>query len=155
MTGFRIGWMLGPKHVADACEVIQGQATTSPDSPAQHAAMAALEGPSEPSETMRAAFERRRALAVAGLNAIPGLHCREPEGAFYAFFDVSTYLGRTLRGRPIRDDVALAELLLEEAHCALVPGSAFFAPGYMRMSYAASETQIREGIARIRTVLVG
>jgi aspartate aminotransferase len=155
MTGFRIGWMLGPKHVAAACEIIQSQTTTSPNTAAQHAAVSALEGPSEPIEAMRAAFERRRALAVAGLNAIPGIRCREPEGAFYAFFDASAHLGRSLRGRAIADDVALAELLLEEAHCALVPGSAFFAPGYMRMSYAASEAQILEGIGRIRAVLAG
>jgi aspartate aminotransferase len=153
MTGFRIGWMLGPKQVADACEVLQSQTTTSAATMAQEAARAALEGPSEPAEQMRQAFERRRALAVQGLNAIPGLRCRAPEGAFYAFFDVRAYLHRTLRGRFIDDDVALAELLLEAAHCALVPGSAFFAPGYMRMSYAASEAQIAEGLSRIRAVL--
>jgi aspartate aminotransferase len=153
MTGFRIGWMLGPKHVADACELIQSQTTTSPAAVAQHAAMAALNGPMEPVEEMRAAFERRRELAVTGLNAIPGLRCRKPEGAFYAFFDVSAYLGRTLGGRAISDDVALAEYLLEEAHCAFVAGSAFLAPGYLRMSYAASETQIREGLVRLARAL--
>ena len=78
-----------------------------------------------------------------------------PEGAFYAFFDVRAHLGRTLLGRVVHDDVALAELLLEEAHCALVPGSAFFAPGYLRMSYAASEADLREGLTRIARVLGG
>jgi aspartate aminotransferase len=153
MTGFRIGWMLGPKHVAEACEVIQSQTTTSPTTVAQYAAMAALEGPQEPVESMRQAFERRRELAVNGLNAIPGLRCRQPEGAFYAFFDVTAHLGRTIAGRPISDDVALAEYLLEEAHCAFVPGSAFLAPGYLRMSYAASEAQIHEGLARLARAL--
>ncbi|MFT3927339.1 MAG: pyridoxal phosphate-dependent aminotransferase [Myxococcales bacterium] len=153
MTGFRIGWMLGPKHVAEACEVIQSQTTTSPAAVAQHAAIAALEGPKEPVEAMRQAFERRREIAVQGLNAIPGLRCREPEGAFYAFFDVRAYLGRELGGRRIDDDWALAEYLLEEAHCAFVAGSAFLAPGYLRMSYAASEAQIREGLSRLARAL--
>ena len=153
MTGFRIGWMLGPKHVAAACDLIQSQTTTSPTAVAQHAAMAALTGPRSPVEAMREAFERRRELAVSGLNAIPGLRCRNPEGAFYAFFDVSAYLGRTLGGRAIVDDVALAEYLLEEAHCAFVAGSAFLAPGYLRMSYAASEAQIREGLSRLARAL--
>jgi aspartate aminotransferase len=155
MTGFRIGWMLGPKRVADACDVIQGQTTTSPPAMTQQAALAALEGPSEPVEEMRRAFELRRELVVTGLNQIDGVSCRMPEGAFYAFFDVRAHLGRTLAGRLVSDDVALAELLLEEAHCSLVPGSAFFAPGYMRMSYAASEADLREGLARIGKLLSG
>ncbi len=155
MTGFRIGWMLGPREVAAACEIIQSQTTTSPTTVAQHAALAALEGPQEPVEAMRQAFERRRELSVRGINAIAGLHCREPEGAFYAFFDVREHLGRTLGGRVITDDVALAEYLLEEAHCAFVPGSAFLAPGYLRMSYAASEAQIREGLTRLARALGG
>lgn len=153
MTGFRIGWMLGPKEVADACEVIQSQTTTSATSVAQYAALAALDGDLGPVEEMRQAFERRRALAVDGLNAIAGLHCRKPEGAFYAFFDVRSYLGKTLAGRFIADDVALAEYLLEEAHCAFVAGSAFLAPGYLRMSYAASEAQISEGLVRLSHAL--
>jgi aspartate aminotransferase len=153
MTGFRIGWLLAPSRVAAACEVIQSQTTTSPTAVAQHAAAAALDGPQEPVEVMRRAFERRRDLAVEGLNRIAGLSCRSPEGAFYAFFDVREHLGRTLGGRLIADDVALAEYLLEQAHCAFVPGSAFLAPGYLRMSYAASEAQIREGLARLARAL--
>src|SRR5690606_27991131 len=96
MTGFRIGWMLGPRRVAEACEVLQSQTTTSPASVAQEAALAALEGPDEPVEAMRRAFEVRRNLAVEGLNRIPGVRCREPEGAFYAFFDVRAHIGRTI-----------------------------------------------------------
>lgn len=153
MTGFRIGWMLGPKAVADACEVIQSQTTTSPTSAAQYAALAALEGSLEPVEEMRRQFERRRALAIDGIQAISGLRCRMPEGAFYAFFDVRAYLGKTLAGEFIADDVALTRYLLEKAHCAFVPGSAFLAPGYLRMSYAASEAQIAEGLRRLEAAL--
>jgi aspartate aminotransferase len=155
MTGFRIGWMLGPREVAAACDLLQSQTTTSPPAMTQEAAIAALDGPQEPVEHMRRAFETRRNLVVEGLNAMEGVHCRMPEGAFYAFFDVREQLGRTLLGRRVDDDVQLAELLLEEAHCALVPGSAFFAPGYLRMSYAASEADLREGLARIARVFNG
>jgi aspartate aminotransferase len=153
MTGFRIGWMLAPRAVADACDTIQGQVTTSPASVAQYAALAALEGSLECVEEMRRAFERRRALVLEGLAKIPGVSCRAPEGAFYAFFDVKAQLGRSLFGRVVEDDTALAEVLLEQAHCALVPGSAFCAPGHLRMSYAASEADLREGLARIARVL--
>jgi aspartate aminotransferase len=153
MTGFRIGWLLAPRHVAAACEVVQGQTTTSAATPMQHAALAALEGPLDAVETMRRAFEQRRAKVVAGLNAIEGVSCRLPEGAFYAFFDVRAHLGRTLFGRHVTDDVVLAELLLEHAHCALVPGSAFFAPGHLRMSYAASDADLDEGLARLTKAL--
>ncbi len=153
MTGFRIGWMLAPAAVASACEVIQSQTTTSAATMCQYAALAALRGPMEPVEQMRRSFERRRTLAVSGLNALPGVRCRMPEGAFYAFFDVSSFIGREVSGRQIDDDVQLAELLLDEAHCALVPGSAFFGPGHLRMSYATGEEQIERGIARMREVL--
>jgi aspartate aminotransferase len=154
MTGFRIGWALAPKHVADACEVIQSQTTTSPASVSQHAALAALRGDQAPVEAMRQAFERRRELTVSGLAAIPGLRCRKPEGAFYAFFDVRAFLGRELAGAFVADDADLAELLLERAGAAFVPGSAFCAPGHLRMSYAASEADIRLGLTRLAGVLV-
>jgi len=155
MTGFRIGWMLAPKHVATACEVVQSQTTTSAASVSQHAALAALQGSGASVELMRQAFERRRDLVVAGLNAIDGLACRAPEGAFYAFFDVRGLYGRTLFGKHLTDDLAVTELLLEQAHCGLVPGSAFFAPGYVRMSYVASEAQLAEGLSRMARVLSG
>jgi aspartate aminotransferase len=153
MTGFRIGWMLGSRALAAACDTLQGQTTTSPAAVAQHAALAALTGPQEPCEAMLRAFAARRRIVVDGLNALPGVSCRPPEGAFYAFFDVRAQLGRTLRGRLIADDTALADFLLEETRCAFVPGSAFFAPGYLRMSYAASESQLLEGLSRLRSVL--
>lgn len=153
MTGFRIGWLLAPSAVADACDAIQSQSTTNPTTFAQYAALAALTGPDEPVETMRRAFEARRRLVLAGLTAIPELPCRAPEGAFYVFFDVRAYLGRSLEGLVIRSDLELAELLLERAHCAFVPGSAFCAPGYLRMSYAASEAQLAEGLKRLAQLL--
>lgn len=153
MTGFRIGWLLAPRAVAAACDALQSQTTTSPATVAQYAALAALEGPAEPVEAMRVAFEARRSLVLEGLAKIPGVSCRPPEGAFYAFFDVRAHIGRTLHGRTLNDDIALAELLLEETRVAVVPGSAFFAPGFLRLSYAASEADLREGLARIGRVL--
>jgi aspartate aminotransferase len=149
MTGWRMGWMLGPEHVAKACDTIQGQATTNPPAVAQHATIAALTGPQEPIEQMRAAFEERRNLIVSGLNAIDGIECRMPEGAFYAFASVAGLVGRKAGGVTLDDDVAVARFFLEEARCAVVPGTAFGAPGFVRISYAASTEQIREGLRRI------
>lgn len=150
MTGFRIGWMLAPEHVAKECDKVQGQATTNPTTTAQYAALAALRGPVEPIESMRAAFEVRRGLVVNGLNAIPGISCRMPEGAFYAFFSVKGLLGKTTpEGKTLDDDLAVAAYFLEAGQCAMVPGAAFGAPGYMRMSYATSNAQIEEGLRRI------
>jgi aspartate aminotransferase len=153
MTGYRIGWMLAPRAVADACDTLQSQSTTNPATFAQYGALAALTGPDAPVELMRRAFEARRRLVLTGLEAIPGVRCRAPEGAFYALFDVRSYLGRRLEGQLVDGDVALAELLLERTHCAFVPGSAFCAPGYLRMSYAASEAQISEGLQRLAQFL--
>lgn len=149
MTGWRIGWILAPAHVAKACEKLQGQATTNPAAVAQYAAIEALSGPQHTVETMRAAFAERRQIIVSGLDAIDGIRCRMPEGAFYAFCDVSALIGRRAKGVVLEDDVAVSTYLLEEARCAVVPGSAFGAPGHLRMSYAASPEQIREGVRRI------
>ena len=115
--------------------------------------VAALTGPEAPVESMRAAFETRRRYVVAALNAIPHVTCRPPEGAFYAFFDVRAYLGKSLDATLIDSDTTLAELLLERAHCAFVPGSAFCAPGHLRMSYAASQAQLEEGLRRLADTL--
>ena len=104
----------------------------------------------EPMETMRAAFEERRSIIVDGLNAIPGIECLLPEGAFYAFPSVQALLGKTAEdGVVMTDDLAFSKYLLEVAKVAVVPGSAFGAPGFLRMSYAASNEQIREGVRRI------
>lgn len=99
---------------------------------------------------MRKAFEERRSLVVNGLNAIPGLSCRMPEGAFYAFFSVKDLLGKTTPdGKTLNDDLAVATYFIDEAKCALVPGGAFGAPGFMRMSYATSNANIAEGLRRM------
>ncbi len=149
MTGWRIGWMLGPEHVAKACDKIQGQATTNPAAVAQHAALAALEGPWAPMEAMRKAFEERRGIIIEGLNAIDGVSCRLPEGAFYAFASVQGLIGRRAGDQTLETDIDIAGYLLEEARCAVVPGTAFGAPGFVRISYAASNDVIREGLKRI------
>ncbi len=149
MTGWRIGWMLAPEHVAKACDKIQSQSTTNPTAVAQWAAIAALNGPQEPIEEMRAIFEARRSRIVVGLNAIDGVVCGTPEGAFYAFADVRALIGKRAGEVVLEDDLALAGYLLDEARCAVVPGTAFGAPGHLRISYAASEEQIDEGLKRI------
>ncbi len=150
MTGWRIGWALAPAPLVKAIEKVQGQSTTNPTAVAQHAAAAALRGDKAPVEAMRAAFAERRRAIVAGLNGIDGVRCREPEGAFYAFPNVQELIGRKAAGKALDDDLALTQYLLEEARCAVVPGSAFGAPGYLRLSYATSMENIEAGVARIR-----
>ncbi|MGB5812877.1 MAG: pyridoxal phosphate-dependent aminotransferase [Polyangiales bacterium] len=149
MTGWRIGWMLGPKYVAQACDKIQGQSTTNPAGVSQYAAIAALTGPWGPMEEMRKAFEERRSIIIDGVNAIDGMSCRLPEGAFYAFASVQGLIGRSGGGKTLETDIDVASYLLEEARCAVVPGTAFGAPGFVRISYAASNDMIREGLKRM------
>ena len=155
MTGWRIGWALAPARVVKAVTKVQGQSTTNPAAIAQYAAIAALRGDRGPVDAMRAAFAERRRVIVDGLNAIEGLSCREPEGAFYAFPNFRALIGRKAKAGPLEDDLALATWLLEEAGCALVPGSAFGAPGFMRMSYATSMQNIRKGLERIGAAVAG
>ena len=151
MTGWRIGWSIAPKAVAKALDVIQGQSTTNPTAVAQAAAVAALEGPRDELRAMRATFEQRRNRMVEGLRSIPGLSCRMPEGAFYAFADVRGLFGKQPEGRaPFASDEDVAFWLLDEAHVAGVPGTPFGAPGYIRFSYASSIETIDAGIAAIR-----
>lgn len=150
MTGWRIGWTLGPRAVAAACEMLQSQATSNPTTVAQHATIAALKGPREALQAMVAEFSARRTLMVEGLSAIPGIRCRMPEGAFYAFPSVEGLIGkRTPEGKVLENDVDATGFLLDAARVAVVPGTAFGAPGFVRLSYAASQAQIREGVARI------
>jgi len=153
MTGWRIGWMLANDELANACNKLQGQSTTNPASVAQYAAIAALSGDQGPVATMREAFAKRRARIVKGLNALTGFDCRTPEGAFYAFPEVKDLMGSKVGSRRIETDLDLADYLLVEARCAVVPGTAFGAPGFLRMSYACSESQIDEGLSRIREAL--
>lgn len=149
MTGWRIGWALAPAAVAKQIEKIQGQSTTNPTAVAQHAAVAALRGDKGPVDAMRAAFAERREAIVDGLNAISGFRCRAPEGAFYAFPSVHGLLGKRAGDRVLEDDLVVSQWLLDEAGCAVVPGSAFAAPGYLRLSYATSMENIQRGLQRI------
>jgi len=149
MTGWRIGWCVAPAPLAKILDMLQGQSTTNPAAISQEAARIALESPVD--TTMRDRFEARRNRMVAGLVAIPGMTCRLPEGAFYAFPDVRAFLGKkTPSGAPIDTDDQLALYFLNEAHVATVPGSSFGAPGYLRLSYATAEERIDEGIARLK-----
>ena len=149
MTGWRIGWMIAPPALAEACEMIQGQSTTNPATPSQHAAIAALGGERAALDAMVAEFGVRRRLMVDGLRGIEGISCRMPEGAFYAFANVKALVGKRAQGTVLSDDVDVASFLLEHAQCAVVPGSAFGAKGYIRLSYATSQAHIRKGIDRI------
>ncbi len=150
MTGWRVGWSIAPERLAKALDTVQGQSTTNATAIAQHAAMAALTGPQEEVERMRAVFEARRAVMIEGLRSIPGVRVRMPEGAFYAFADCRSLYGIEHNGKPLANDEDVAFFLLEAAHVAAVPGGAFGAPGYVRFSYATSEERIRGGIASIQ-----
>ena len=144
MTGWRIGFCAGPKELVKAMDTIQGQSTTNPTAIAQAAALAALTGPEDSVDKMHAEFDRRRKVMVERLRAIPGVRLQEPRGAFYCFPDFGTYC----TGK-IKDDVALADFLIEKARVAVVPGTGFFAPGFLRLSYATSLKNVEEGVARI------
>ncbi len=150
MTGWRIGWSLAPAPLVKALDVVQGQSTTNATAVAQHAAVAALKAPLEDFARIRAMFEKRRDAMVAGLGSIPGVRCRKPEGAFYAFADCRGLFGLEWNGKPLANDEDVAFWLLDRAHVAAVPGGAFGAPGYVRFSYAANEERIAGGIAAIR-----
>lgn len=162
MTGWRIGYMAGPVEIAKAVTKLQGQTTSGTCSIAQKAAEAAYRGSQECVAEMLAAFRRRRDLIVGLAREIPGLKLEKPDGAFYIFPEVSAYLGKhvttlnpdgTETVREIATDSDLAMYLLEEGHVATVAGSAFCMPGYLRLSYAASDDQLREAMARIKTAL--
>jgi aspartate aminotransferase len=155
MTGWRMGWTLGPLHVIKAMGNVQSQQTGNPCSISQYAALAALEGDQDCVERMRREFEARRDLVVARLTAMRGIKCRKPEGAFYAFFDVSAHFGRTVGGRKVKDSATFCSAALETAHVNLVPGSAFGAEGYVRLSYATSRDQLQAGLDRLEQWLQG
>jgi aspartate aminotransferase len=146
MTGWRIGWALSPLPLAKAMGNLQSQEAGCPCSVSQAAALAALEGDQGCVETMRREFEARRDLVCRRLQAMPGVRCRVPEGAFYAFFDVSAHFGRTLGGKKVTDSASFCMAALETAHVCIVPGSAFGAEGYARLSYAASRAQLEAGL---------
>jgi len=151
MTGWRIGFCAGPRPLLEAMQALQGQVTTNATTVAQHAAFAALTGDQSPVEAMRVEFDQRRQLMHRALCAIPGLRCVEPQGAFYCFPDVRAYLSPG--GPGPRDDVELCDWLLSHAGIAAIPGSGFFAPGFLRLSYATSVPNIQEGMRRLATGL--
>lgn len=153
MTGWRIGFMAGPLAVAKAVTKLQGQTTSGISTIAQRAALAAYAGPQKCVEEMRVAFERRRDLVVRLASEIPGLKVNRPDGAFYLFPEVSAYLGRRYGDRVIETDNDLCMYLLEEGHVATVSGSAFCLPGYIRLSYAASDEALVEAFGRIKEAL--
>jgi aspartate/methionine/tyrosine aminotransferase len=153
MTGWRVGWMIGPSDVIKAAINLQSHSTSNVANVSQRAALAAVSGDLSAVGAMRKVFDRRRRLIHAGLNDIPGISCVEPEGAFYAFPSLAGLLGRSIRGRRPSSSLELAALLLDEARVAVVPGEAFGAAGYARLSYALSDDQLVEGVRRMAEVL--
>ncbi|MBV7519808.1 pyridoxal phosphate-dependent aminotransferase [Ensifer sp. ENS12] len=150
MTGWRIGYAGGPRDLIKAMAVVQSQATSCPSSVSQAASVAALTGPQEFLKERTASFQHRRDLVVAALNAIDGLDCRVPEGAFYTFSGCAGMLGKvTPSGKKIETDTDFCAYLLDDAHVAVVPGSAFGLSPFFRISYATSEAELQEALKRI------
>ena len=152
MTGWRVGWMIGPTDVVKAATNLQSHATSNVANVSQIAALAAVSGDLAAVVDMKVAFDRRRRLIVEALNQIPGVECPTPEGAFYVYPSVKGVLGTDIRGHRPPSSAELAALILDEVEVAVVPGEAFGTPGYMRLSYATSDDKITEGIARIATL---
>ena len=154
MTGWRVGWMIGPSDVIKAATNLQSHATSNVCNVAQAAALAAVSGDLSAVERMREAFDRRRERMTTLLNKIPGVFCPLPEGAFYCFPSVKGVLGKRLAGRQIATSAELAEVVLEHAEVAVVPGEAFGAPGYFRLSAALADDDLEVGLARLGDLLV-
>ncbi|MGP4100278.1 pyridoxal phosphate-dependent aminotransferase [Nonomuraea sp. KM90] len=153
MTGWRVGWLIGPADVVKAATNLQSHATSNVSNVAQMAALAAVSGDLSAAAEMRTAFDRRRQTMVRMLNEIPGVFCPEPKGAFYAYPTVKELIGKELRGRRPRSSSELAELILEEAEVAVVPGEAFGTAGYFRLSYALGDEDLAEGVSRLGKLL--
>ena len=153
MTGWRVGWMIGPKDVIKAATNLQSHLTSNVSNVSQRAAIAALNGNLDAVHKMGEAFDRRRKLIVGLLNEIPGFKCPTPTGAFYVYPSVKGVLGTTIRGKTPKTSAELATLILEEAEVAAVPGEAFGPSGYLRFSYATSDEDIIEGIGRIKKLI--
>jgi aspartate aminotransferase len=149
MTGWRVGWMIGPNDIVKAATNLQSHATSNVANVSQIAALAAVSGDLSAVDEMKVAFDRRRRLIVGLLDAIPGVTCPMPEGAFYVYPSVNDLVGRSLRGTTIESSGHLAGLILDEAEVAVVPGEAFGTPGYLRLSYATSDGDITEGAGRM------
>jgi aspartate aminotransferase len=153
MTGWRVGWMIGPSDVIKAASNLQSHATSNVCNVAQAAALTAVSGDLDAVATMRAAFDRRRQLMTAMLNEVPGVVCPLPEGAFYCYPSVKGLLGRELAGRRPATSSELAELLLDQADVAVVPGEAFGTNGYFRLSCALGDADLEEGVGRLAKLL--
>jgi len=155
MTGWRVGWMVGPPDVIAAAANLQSHATSNVANVSQRAALAALTGDQACVGTMREAFDRRRRTMHELLSVIPGVTCREPEGAFYAYPSLRGVLERGVGNRHPASTLELAEVILDEAKVAVVPGEAFGTPGYARLSYALGDDALEEGVRRISQLLAG
>ncbi|MBE9505069.1 MAG: pyridoxal phosphate-dependent aminotransferase [Proteobacteria bacterium] len=153
MTGWRIGYVAGDEEIVKAMNKIQAQSTSNPTSISQAAAIEALIGPQAPAEEMVSHFEKRKDYIVQELNAINGVTCFDPQGAFYAFPNVSSYFGKSHGGDEIKNSADMTRYLLEEAKVAVVPGGEFGAEGYIRLSYATSMENIEKGLKRIKEAL--
>ena len=153
MTGWRVGWMIGPKDVIKAATNLQSHLTSNVANVSQRAAIAALTGNLDAVHAMGVAFDRRRKLIVSLLNEVPGFNCPTPQGAFYVYPSVKGALGKTIRGKVANTSAELATIILDEVEVAAVPGEAFGPSGYLRFSYATSDEDIVEGIARIKKLL--
>jgi aspartate aminotransferase len=149
MTGWRVGWLLGPKDVVRAASNLQSHATSNVANVSQAAALAAVRGDLSAVAMMRAAFDRRRQTIVRMLDDIPGVTCPEPLGAFYAYPSLKGLLGKEIRGRRPSSSAELCELALDEVEVAMVPGEAFGTPGYARLSYALGDDDLVEGVTRL------
>ncbi len=153
MTGWRVGWMIGPKDVISAAGNLQSHETSNVANVSQRAAIAALRGSLDDVVLMREAFDRRRKLIVKMLNDINHVECLMPQGAFYAFPSLEAFFSSNLAGRTPSSTLDIADIVLEEAKVAFVPGEAFGAPGYARFSYATSDEEIIKGIERLGNLL--
>jgi aspartate aminotransferase len=152
MTGWRVGWLIGPSDAVAAATNLQSHQTSNVSNVAQAAALCAVSGDLSAVAMMREAFDRRRRRIVAMLNEIDGVTCIEPEGAFYAFPSVRGLLGKEIRGRRPSTSAELADVCIAEAKVAVVPGEAFGAPGYFRMSYALGDEDLTEGVNRLASL---
>jgi aspartate aminotransferase len=153
MTGWRVGWMVGPADVVKAASNLQSHLTSNVSNVSQRAALAALTGPMDSAEQMRLAFDRRRRTIVEKLSAIDGFQVPTPTGAFYVFPDVTGVLGREIGGTTVTSSSELATVILEQAEVAAVPGEAFGAPGHLRFSYALADADLAEGVDRVAALL--
>ncbi|CAN5663150.1 pyridoxal phosphate-dependent aminotransferase [soil metagenome] len=155
MTGWRVGWMIAPPDVISGAAALQSHATSNVADVSQRAALAAVSGSLDDVVRMREAFDRRRLRMYELLGALPGVTCVRPEGAFYAFPSFDGVLGREVAGRRVETTLELANVILEEAKVALVPGEAFGTPGYCRLSFALGDDDLEEGMARLAKLLAG